>query len=177
VPVERDPSKAWIEDEAYFRDQCATGKSFEKFVVEKLIAAGIADVEHEDAGFRKDISEIHKFTKSSGDLKIKGWPFEVKSRSENFQTPEDWRFWPMFVDTVSSFDKKLVRPTGYIFVSQSTGALMGVSSKYKDKWTVVKKWDNKRKISEQFYCVSREYVIGETRLIERLKDLPPNTDT
>lgn len=176
VPVERDPTKSWIEDTQYFKDQCNIGKSFEKLVAEKLIAAGISDVVHEDSGFRKDITEIHKYTKTSGDLKIKGWPFEVKSRTEVFNTTDDWKYWPMFVDTVSSFDRKTVQPRGYIFISQATGALMGVGVKSKEHWTITKKWDNKRKISEKFYCVDKTYVVNEQDLIKQLKDLPIFTE-
>jgi hypothetical protein len=172
--VERDKSKRWIDDEAYFKDQCDIGKSYEKRVAQRLIEAGVENVLHEDAGFRKSRGEIAKFTKTSGDLKIKGWPFEVKSRTESFMTPEDWRYWPMFVDTVTSFDKKLVQPRGYIFISQITGALMGVSTTHKDKWTVVKKWDSKRRITENFYCVDKLYVVSEDKLIDGLKKLEEN---
>lgn len=174
MTVERDPSKSWIEDEAYFKAQCETGKSFERFVAEKLTKAGVSDVIHTDDGFRESVGEIAKFTKMSGDLKIKGWPFEVKSRTENFRSPADWRYWPMFVDTLGSYEQKKVKPIGYIFVSQHTGALLAVSTHTRKHWKIREKFDHKRQISETFLCVAKEHVLDEAELIKKLVSMPQN---
>lgn len=127
--VERNPNLTWIEDLDYFRDQCLLGKEFERFVAAKLSKHDI-QVSVEDDGIRDSIGQIARYTKTSGDLKIKGWPFEVKSRNVRFTTPDDFPYWPMFVDTVKSFDQKSIKPKGYIFVSQPTGILMGFTSKH-----------------------------------------------
>lgn len=168
-PVQRDPAKSWIEDEDYFRAQCELGRRFEQLVAERLRALGIEDVVCLDDGFRESVEDIHKFTKTSGDLKIKGWPFEVKSRTESFKTPKDWKFWPMFVDTVGSYEQKKVKPVGYIFVSQETGRLMAVSTSTKSSWKRVERFDRKRQIQEMFYCVAEKHVLSEEQLIEKLK--------
>ncbi len=172
-PVERDLTLSWWKDDKYFEDQLKIGKDFEVFVANKLKKAGIANVIHQNNGDEHIKSEVSKHTKYSTDLLINGWSFEVKSRSEVFTSPEDWRYWPMFVDTVSSLDKKKFKPRGYIFVSQKTGALMSVGINSKEFWTTQKKWDSKRKISDTFYCVEKKYVTTEETLIKRLKELKP----
>lgn len=179
MPVERDLTKSWNQDDEYFHSQLKIGQDFEKVVVKRLIAAGVKNVFFIDSGgFRKSLAEVSKHTKTSHDISINGWIFEVKSRDREkpFYTPDDWKHWPLYVDTVSSFDKKLKKPKGYIFISQATEALMGTSVKYKDRWTIQKGWDNKRKIPDNFYCVSKEYVISEDKLIQKLKELPENPD-
>lgn len=169
--VDRDPSKPWIEDYEYFREQCLIGKEFERFVAAKLKLHGLS-VEVQDDGIRESIDQISGFTKTSGDLKINGWPFEVKSRNVRFTEPFDFPHWPMFVDTVQSYESKLVKPRGYIFVSQPTGALMGFSTKHIPECSKVAKFDRKRQIEDLFYCVDRRFVLREETLIERLKILP-----
>jgi hypothetical protein len=168
--VERNPKLTWMEDFDYFKDQCLLGKEFERFVAAKLAKHGIS-VTVEDDGIRESVGQISRYTKTSGDLKIKGWPFEVKSRNVEFTSPDDFPFWPMFVDTVKSYDQKLIKPKGYIFVSQPTGALIGLTSKHQPSWSKVNKFDTERKIKDAFYCVDRKYTVGEDTLIQRLKDM------
>ena len=172
--VERDKSLSWIEDEAFFRQMCDRGKKYEALVAQKLGEHGITGVQLLDDGFRKNISEIGKFTASSKDLKIKGWSFEVKSRNVAFTSPEDWpvNFWPMFLDTVSGFEKKVIKPIGYIFISQQTGALMGASCRNRESWEIQRRFDRERKIYDNFYCLQKKDVIDEAALIEKLKAMP-----
>lgn len=170
--VERNPDLPWIEDFEYFRSQCLIGKEFERFVAAKLSKHGI-QVEVQDDGIRESVSQISGYTKTSGDLKIKGWPFEVKSRNLRFTKPFDFPHWPMFIDTVQSYESKLIKPRGYIFVSQPTGALMGFSTKHIPECSKVSRFDRKRQIEDLFYCIDRRYVLSEDTLIERLKELPP----
>lgn len=169
--VDRNPELAWIDDFDYFKEQCLLGKEFERFVAAKLAKHGIP-VEIVDDGIRTSKGQIAAYTKSSGDLKIKGWPFEVKSRNVRFTSPDDFPHWPMFVDTVKSYDQKLVKPKGYIFVSQPTGVLMGFTSKHIVNCSKEEKFDNKRQISDIFYCIERRFILSEATLIERLKELP-----
>lgn len=167
--MSRDLSKPWIEDDAYFKEQLVLGRHFEQHVASRLRANGVEDVVVLNDGFRNSTTEIEHFTRTSGDLKIKGWPFEVKSRSETFHCPSDWHRWPMFVDTVSSFDQKAVKPGAYIFVSQTTGKLIAVDSKTRPQWTTVNAFDKKRQIRDTFYCVYLGLVLDEETLFKRLK--------
>lgn len=171
--VKRDKSKPWIEDTAYFQAQATIGNRYEKLLVAKLAGYQILEVEQRDLKFKKDLSELPEFTKTQVDLRIKGWSFEVKSRSKDFMTPNDWQHWPMFVDTVHGFDAKEEKPKAYIFISQGTGALMAAPVNYQDKWTKVKKFDRKRSIWEEFYCVDKKYVMDEKRLVECIRTLNP----
>lgn len=169
----RDPSLRWIEDDQFFQEQLAEGRRFEQEVVRKLKAAGIEASAMND-GFRESVAEIPKFTRESFDLTVKGHRFEVKSRGKNypFTGPDDWHFWPMFIDTVASIDNKQPAPLGYIFVSQATLALMAVNCKTKAKWVVERKWDRQRAIMDDFYCARRAEVLNEEQLLQKLRELP-----
>lgn len=140
----------------------------------KLLQAGVTDIELMDDGFRDSVEEVENYTKTSKDLLIKGWPFEVKSRSLAFSGPDDWPSWawPMFVDTVSSLDSKDDPPVGYIFVSQKTNAIMSASVSLKYLWQKQDKYDNARGIWDRFYCVRRGHVLNEQQTIEKLLRMP-----
>lgn len=174
--MQRDLAKSWIEDEDFFRHQCQLGRKYEALTIQKLIGAGIPakDFQLMDDGFRDNPGEIAKYTANSKDLLIKGWPFEVKSRNVYFTTPDDWpsNYWPMFLDTVKGFEAKVVKPVGYIFISQKNNALLGASMKNKSNWTRQKKFDRERQIWDEFYCLGRDDVFDETELIARLQKMP-----
>ena len=168
--VTRDTTKSWIDDENFFKHMCEVGRRYEAMVIQKLRDHGIEDIRQLDDGFRKNISEIKKYTANSKDLLIKGWPFEVKSRNVYFTSPDDWpeKFWPMFLDTVSGFESKKIKPVGYIFISQQTGALMAASTANRKGWEIQKRFDRERKITDNFYCLGRDDVIDEDELVAKL---------
>jgi hypothetical protein len=168
----RDLSKSWIEDENFFKHMCEVGRKYEAIVMQKLIDAGIEDVQLLDDGFRKNVADIKRYTTNSKDLLIKGWPFEVKSRNVYFTDPDDWpaNYWPMFLDTVAGFESKKAKPVGYIFISQKTGAMMAASTAKinRQKWDTQRRFDRERKIWDTFYSLNREDVISEDELITKL---------
>lgn len=165
--VARDRSKPWIEDEEFFREQREVGQAYQEVVAGKFRSFGMS-VTVLDDGFRSSIGQIDLFTRYSSDLLVDGEKVEVKSRSVKFTSPDDWKLWPMIIDTVSSFDEKDQKPLCYVFVSQETEALMGVMTSTMPAWTKHKIYDRSRLITDEFYCVSREHVLDERQLVHRL---------
>src|SRR5574337_1983615 len=142
----RDLSKKWIDDKEFFDEQRKIGEEHLHLIRKKLISAGIEPVEvvsDDYSGLRNNPYEISKYTKNNKDLLIKGHLFEGKSRGINytFTSKDDFPFWPMFVDTVSGFDAKTVKPLGVIFISQDTKRLLATSSRYSATWTKMPGFD------------------------------------
>ena len=81
---------------------------------------------------------------------------EVKSSSRIFtDAVDEYPYETLFVDTVSGFDAKVVKPVAYIFVSQKTGGMVCLSPKTKSSWNKVDAHDSKRNIDDCFYSVSK----------------------
>jgi len=172
--IKRDKNLSWSQDDKYFKEMLDKGREQQKLVINKLKVYGVENITDTiDYSFRKDISESTKYSKNDKDILIEGRIFEIKSRDIKFTSPEDWpkSYWPMFLDTVKSFDQKIEKPVGYIFISQKTGALMATSVSKKNEWTTDKKWDHKRKIYDNFYFVDKKNVFDEKELVRKLKNL------
>ena len=88
-----------------------------------------------------------------------GWlkqGLEVKSSSRIFgDVAGEYPFDTLFVDTVSGFDAKVVKPVAYIFVSQKGGGMLCLSPKTKPDWKIVDAFDSKRQINDCFYSVHK----------------------
>jgi hypothetical protein len=81
---------------------------------------------------------------------------EVKSSSRIFgDVAGEYPFDTLFVDTVSGFDAKVVKPVAYIFVSQKGGGMLCLSPKTKPDWKIVDAFDSKRQINDCFYSVHK----------------------
>ena len=74
----------------------------------------------------------------------------------------------LFVDTVSSFDNKIVEPLAYVFVSQKTRGLVCLSPKSKSHWHKVQAFDKQRQINELFYSASKDLLISFDDLVAHL---------
>jgi hypothetical protein len=171
--VYRDFGKDWMDDAEYFRRQRAVGQSFQECVATHLRAQGVDPIVSYNDGFRASVAEIQRYTRESKDLLIRGHHFEVKSRAVQFTSPDDWprNYWPMFLDTVDGLNAKNVEPTGYIFISQKTYAIMGVLLKSIKDWSIEKRFDNQRGFAENFYCIPRSCVLSEPELVQVLQAL------
>ena len=81
---------------------------------------------------------------------------EVKSSSRIFSDlVDDYPYETLFVDTVSGFDAKVVKPIAYVFVSQETAGMVCLSPKTKSSWQQVEAFDRKREITDRFYSVNK----------------------
>ena len=81
---------------------------------------------------------------------------EVKSSSRVFGDMVDaYPNETLFVDTVSGFDAKVVKPIAYIFVSQRGGGMVCLSPKTQPSWRRVEAYDRKREINDCFYSVDK----------------------
>lgn len=131
------------------------------------------DVDMPDLKVRKNISEAGEY-RDSYDLHLSETIFvEVKSRPMVFTTPNSWPYRTAFVDTISKWDRKTIKPFAYIFTSRATGAMLatrGDEEAKKARWgESLHRWDNVRKIYEDFYIVDRKYLYHLNHLVDHLR--------
>ena len=94
---------------------------------------------------------------------------EVKSSSRDFTSDcSQYPYQSLFVDTVFSFDSKIVKPLAYVFVSQKVKGLLCLSPKSKNHWRKVQAFDKQRKINDSFYSASKELLIPFNDLVDHL---------
>ena len=94
---------------------------------------------------------------------------EVKSSSRDFTNDcLNYPYKSLFVDTVSSFDSKIVKPLAYVFVSQKAKGLVCISPKSKNHWRKVQAFDKQRQINELFYSASKDLLIPFDDLVNHL---------
>ena len=94
---------------------------------------------------------------------------EVKSSSRDFTSDcFNYPYQSLFVDTVSSFESKIVKPLAYVFVSQKVKGLVCLSPKAKNHWRKVEAFDKQRQINELFYSASKDLLIPFDDLVDHL---------
>ena len=94
---------------------------------------------------------------------------EVKSSSRIFSDlVDEYPYETLFVDTVSGFDSKVVKPIAYVFVSQTTSGMVCLSPKTKSTWMQVEAFDRKREITDRFYSVNKAKLQSYGSLVEWL---------
>ena len=94
---------------------------------------------------------------------------EVKSSSRIFgDVVDEYPFETLFVDTVSGFEAKVVKPVAYVFVSQKGGGMLCLSPKTKPDWKMVDAFDSKRQINDCFYSVDKSRLQTYAALVKWL---------
>ena len=94
---------------------------------------------------------------------------EVKSSSRDFTDEcSEYPYQSLFVDTVFSFDSKIVKPLAYVFVSQKLKGLVCLSPKAKNHWRKVEAFDKQRQINDVFYSASKSLLIPFDDLVNHL---------
>ena len=120
----------------------------------------------------KNYEERDQMTKFERDI-IFDWSdkcLEVKSSTRDFTDDiNGYPFSSLFVDTVSGFDAKVVKPVAYVFISQKSGGIICISPKSYDQWVQVNAFDSKRLIMEWFYSAPKEVLIPLSVLVNFLK--------
>lgn len=173
IPSKRDKSKKFSQDDDFFWAELQKGLLYERLVAKILQDEGISPIQiaSDNFQFRENIGEAKKYAKNGKDLIIKGHNFEVKSRNIGFTSPQSWprKCLPIHIDTVDSIDSKNFDVVGYIFISQRTGALIGISMSTKDQWEIHDGADNIRNFKEKFYSADPKYFYDEPTLIRSLK--------
>lgn len=119
----------------------------------------------------KDPSEWSDYTENDKDIILpNGDVIEVKEINQRFTgEPSSWPFREVIVDTYSGYEAKKVKPIAYIFVSKQTKALLSMPTEKPRGWKVVKKWDQYRRIHEDFYFAPTSMLRPIEALVEYLK--------
>ncbi|CAB4167020.1 hypothetical protein UFOVP964_119 [uncultured Caudovirales phage] len=146
------------------------GHTYNEIVAQRLISEGIgcSVPELELVTSNADISRL---TKTEKDIILdNGLVLEVKSRNLGFS--EDPKlFWQkdIYVDTVSGYEAKEIKPYAYVMVSQKSGNMLVVHSSTKDKWFKKTVTDPYRKVTDSFYKIEKQHLTTWTSLINELQ--------
>jgi len=146
------------------------GHTYNEIVAQRLISEGIGCTVPELELVTSN-ADIARLTKEEKDIILdNGLVLEVKSRNLGFsEDPE--LFWQkdIYVDTVSGYEAKEIKPYAYVMVSQKSGNMLVVHSSTKDKWFKKTVTDPYRKVTDSFYKIEKKYLTTWTSLITDLK--------
>ena len=147
------------------------GHSFNELVAERLRSEGIGCTVPE-LELVSSRAEIQRMTESEKDIILdNGLILEVKSRNLGF-SEDPSLFWQkdIYVDTVSGYEAKLVKPYAYVMVSQKSGNMIVVHGKTKDKWFKKTVTDPYRKVTDSFYKIEKAHITSWSSLIMDIKE-------
>jgi hypothetical protein len=146
------------------------GHTYNKIVAQRLINEGIGCTVPELELVTSN-ADIARLTKEEKDIILdNGLVLEVKSRNLGF-SEDPALFWQkdIYVDTVSGYEAKEIKPYAYVMVSQKSGNMLVVHSSTKDKWFKKTVTDPYRKVTDSFYKIEKKYLTTWTSLITDLK--------
>lgn len=164
---------SFMEDFDKFKALADRGRQFMVIGCQKLMAAGVKDVEF-PAGLppmrdRNDFAAIAEYSAHEQDSTIRGLVCEWKSRDYLFTCPEDFPFETVFIDTVNSIDLKEKMPDYYIFICQKNLAITAINvNETREWWRVEWAHDRVRGYGDRFYTCPRKLLLDEKTLISRL---------
>ena len=148
------------------------GHSYNEIVAERLRGAGIGcGVPELELVSSKE--EIARMTENEKDIILdNGLVLEVKSRNLGF-SEDPALFWQkdIYVDTVSGYEAKKVKPYAYVMVSQKSGNMLVVHSNTKEKWFKKTVTDPYRKVTDSFYKIERQHLTSWSSLVDDLKGM------
>ena len=146
------------------------GHTYNEIVAQRLISEGIGCTVPELELVTSN-ADIARLTKEEKDIILdNGLVLEVKSRNLGF-SEDPTLFWQkdIYVDTVSGYEAKEIKPYAYVMVSQKSGNMLVVHSSTKDKWFKKTVTDPYRKVTDSFYKIEKKYLTTWTSLITDLK--------
>jgi hypothetical protein len=121
--------------------------------------------------WRDTIDDRHRFS-DEFDLRVgvrRPCRVDVKSRRLEFTGPHDYPWSTALVDTVSGWNAKAIKPAAIVLVSQQTRALAVIRGSTEPDWIVRRRFDNVRRIEDDFYEVQRELLASFDDLVEWLR--------
>jgi hypothetical protein len=163
-------SKKWQNNDELFFKELKQGYYWQHLPLTFFELHGL-EVQMPELKFRASIKEAEKW-KNSSDLIVNGFIIEVKSRNESFTSPESFPYETILVDTVSGYDAKDVKPLAYIMISRPTGAMLTLRSTSSKGWQKESKFDNIRKITDDFYLCKKKRLQTLDVLVSYIKNLP-----
>ena len=120
--------------------------------------------------WRASIAERHAFA-DEYDLTVgsrRPVRVDVKSRRLRFTGPNDYPWPTALVDTVSGWSAKADTPVAIVLVSQEAGGLAVIRASTQDRWSVRRRFDNIRKLEDDFYEVAKDLLATFGDLVDWL---------
>lgn len=148
------------------------GHSYNEMVAQRLRSEGI-NCEVPELELVSTSEEIRRMTENEKDIILyNGLVLEVKSRNIGF-SEDPALFWQkdIYVDTVSGYEAKKVKPYAYVMVSQKSGNMIVVHSRTKDHWFKKTVTDPYRKVTDVFYKIEKKHLTTWKSLIEDIRNL------
>ena len=133
------------------------GHGYNLYVADLLQHFGVPQVDVPDFSIATTHDEIRDKTLNEKDVIVGDLVLEVKSSSRSFTNADDFPFNPVIIDTVSGFDRKIIKPFAYVMISQITQGIFVIPTSTKYDWTIEKYYDGYRKIEERFYLVKKRH--------------------
>lgn len=158
---------SWSKNDELFFSELKAGHDWQKLPALFLKLNGL-NVEVPDLTIRSSIKEASKW-KDTADLTVNGYIIEIKSRNEAFTSAASFPYDTIFVDTVSGYKAKSIKPLAYVMVSRKTGGMLALFSASSDAWKIEEKFDRVRRIKESFYVAEKKDFMTLEPLIEKLK--------
>jgi len=158
-----------------YREAFTLGHGYNQKMAKRLQDRGV-DCYPPSLRFADDTPEARfEFTQNEKDIVLNNPSglIEVKSSSTYWEDgdPSSIRsnFSSVFVDTVSSYEEKLIKPIAYILVSQHTDGVLVVPVTTKPLWQVKKNlYDKKQGIFDDFYLVEFQHLKTFDELVSHI---------
>jgi hypothetical protein len=163
----------WSKNDELFIKNLETGNLFADKVVSMLRNDGFEAYAPQTI-FRNNIKEVHKY-KDEKDVIVKikdnELILEVKSRNLYFTNKNNYPYDTAFIDTVSGWQAKSIKPFAVIVISQITNNIVIVRPSLCKLWNIENKKDRIRKINESFYTINKNLLEDYSYLVDGLKCL------
>lgn len=157
-----------MKDDAKFKSELIGGYDWELFVAWQMLLEGFS-VQVSKLKIRARVEDRHKFAQQK-DLKVNGWIYEIKSRNEKFTCPIDYPYGTAFVETVKSWDAKIMKPVATLLVSRETKVILAVPLSSRFAWKVEEKYDRTREINETFYASPKRFLWDFNYLVQHIRE-------
>ena len=148
---------SWKHNDDLFFKELKEGHAWQELPATFFRLHGLS-VEIPELKVRESIDQAEQWI-STVDLIVAGRKLEIKSRNEIFTSPMSFPYDTVFVDTVSGYDAKNPKPLAYIMISRPTGAMLCLKANNSNGWNIEKKFDNVRKIHDDFYMCKKQIII------------------
>jgi hypothetical protein len=169
--------KKWLDNHELFYKELQTGLKFQSILAEKLKEEGVP-IFFKSIGFELDVNDSSetqynewlsarenikavrkKYISQDQDLLIgkNQIPCECKSRGVFFSGVDSFPYPDIFIDTVSGYGKKQVKPAYTFCISQKSEAIIYIESSLENAANWIKKftYDKKRGIKELNYSAPK----------------------
>jgi hypothetical protein len=165
----------WFDNDELFRRELEEGHGFAVHVAERFREKGIA-AHVTPMEWRASIDDRTRFA-DEFDLKVgerAPCRIDVKSRRLDFTGPHDYPWSTALVDTVYGWKAKDKKPAAIVLVSQATSGLAVIRVSSCGEWVVRRRFDNVRRIYDDFFEVRRELLASFDELVAwlRLREEP-----